>query len=341
MTLMMKEQLEGIDALSNISINKNKINTISLFCKLNYIKNIVLVARGSSNNAGLYFKYLIESTTDMHLCKFYHSTNTILHNEQNMTKTLCIVISQSGTSPDTFEVLKMAKAKGALTVAITNNENSPISNLANHSIYLNCGEEQCVAATKTFTAEIAVLTMLANSLAQKDDIDFASIIKQLKHFKDEFYSKIENLAKANLNIDNLVVLSRGTTQFLGEELCLKLAETSYKLAKAFSVAEFIHGPIALMDNTRCAILLAPDSEFTDDYIAIATKLHSLGVNIIAFSDINKVLELATTSIKMPNCTLSTPFFYTLALQSFSNYLAVNLGINPDTPRGLNKVTKTI
>lgn len=340
MSLMMEEQKYAPIAFSNVNGNNDVVKAIAKKVKDNAVESVVLVARGTSNHAGLYFKYVVEATTGLRVSKFYHSVNTILHASQNMAHTLCVAVSQSGCSTDTIEVVKMAQKNGAITVGVTDDEASPIAKMCDYHLFLNCGEEKSVAATKTFTLELAVLKLLAEGLAGKELSDFAKIGEKLKEFLTK-YDDIKEVALRNLDIDNLVVLSRGPAQFLAEELCLKLTETCYKLAKAFSVAEFAHGPFALLDESRQAILFAEGGAFTKDFIDIAKRIKGTGAKLIAFSDIPEVLALADDKIVMPVADDASPYRYAMALQCFAVNIAEGLGKNPDVPRGLKKVTITL
>lgn len=340
MSLMMDEQLYAAVAMQRAEKNMPEIRAIANKVKQANINSIVFVARGTSNHAALYFKYICETLSGIKVSKFFHSEATILGKCCDMKNTLLLSVSQSGASTDTIRVTEMAKTKGAVTVAVTNFTDSPLAKICDYHLHLDCGEEKSVAATKTFTLELAVLTMLAEQLAGVPISDYKGIAAKMAQFSSS-YPAIKAVAVKQKDIDNLVVLSRGAMQFLCEELCLKLTETSYKLAKAFSTAEFVHGPIAMLEEGRTAILLAPKGAFDKYYIETATKLRGIGVNLISFTDIDEIKKLSSDYIEMPSDENAAPYLYAMALQCFAVNIAEALGRNPDSPRGLKKVTVTV
>lgn len=339
MYYMEKELAEAAKIMQKVNKNDGIIQKVANICLQNGITQIMTVARGTSDNAARYFKYLTESTAKFSVNKLFHSTATAYKNYPATQKTLCLAISQSGESIDTLEAVKMAKASNAVTLAVTDYDCSPLAKLCDYTILLNCGKELSVAATKTFTAEIAVLTALAYRLNGKK-VDFSAAPNNLDSFQKQFFPIIDKMAKKTKDIDNIILLSRGTHQFLCDELRLKLAETCYKLSASYSTAEFNHGPMALIDNNRTVILFAPCNIFKKDFIKTAEKIKSLGAFLISFSDIEEVLKISDLSVQMPEYEEFSVFYYILALQRFAFSLSTANGKNPDAPRNLHKITIT-
>lgn len=338
---MMQELLFAPQAMKKVVETNGKIaKEIAKKVKENDIKFVATVARGTSDNAAWFFKYQCEKKSGLMVAKFYHSVNTILHSKVNMSSCLCLAISQSGMSTDTINVVSMAKESGALTVGVTNNENSPLAKMCDFHLYLNCEEEKSVAATKTFTLELACLELLSNALGGLENPNFDKISNDMIEFS-KCFDKIKFITEETKNDDNMIILSRGETLGVADEMSLKLLETCYKFSRTFSVAEFIHGPFAVLDATKTAIILAPDGKYTPDFVAMATKLKNIGAKIVAFTDIEELQKISAISIRMPKSKSSSIYLYTLAIQAYAAYLSEKLGNNPDNPRGLNKVTITI
>lgn len=340
MSLMMEEQLYAPVAMRLLGKNVEVTKKIAEAVKKNNITSIVFVARGTSNHAALWFKYVCETMCGIKVSKFFHSETTILGKCVDMKNTMVLSVSQSGKSTDTVKVTETAKKNGAFCVSVTNGLDNPLAALCDFCIDIMSGAENSVAATKTFTLTLAALLMLAQSLAGIPVADFEKIADRLADFTAK-YPVIQACALRNKDIDNVVVLSRGEMQFLAEELCLKLTETSYKMTRPFSVAEFVHGPIAVLSEGKTVIMLAPKGAFEKDFVAMAKRIKDIGVRLLAFTDIDEIKALATDYIDMPSDSEAAPFMYAMAIQCFACNISVGLGLNPDTPRALNKVTVTV
>lgn len=341
MSLMLEELVSAKQALSEAAAtNSAVIEKIAKKVNSQNIHSVVTVARGTSNHAAAFFKYICEQKDGPMVSKFNHSVTTILDSAPKLANSLVVGISQSGASTDTIKVMQKAIDAGALTVAVTNYPSSPLAKMCDFHLYLNCGEERSVAATKTFTLQLAVLELLANALCAKAAPDFENITAAFTDFLPRL-EEIKKLAESTKDIDNILILSRGPMQCIADEMGLKLLETCYKLSRCYSVAEFAHGPYALIQPCRTVILLAPDGAFTNDFIAIANRITGDGGKIISFTDIKEVAQLSEFSIKMPSNMPSEIYVYTLAIQAYAAFMSESLGINPDHPRGLAKVTITI
>lgn len=340
MSIMLKELLSAPNALKTIiNTNKQTIDSLTNELSKRKLSFITTIARGTSNNAASFFKYLCEQQTGIMVTRFNHSITTISKKTTKLKDSLCICISQSGTGADTISVAEMAKAQGALTLAVTNNPDSPLAKLCHYHLYLNCGEEKSVAATKTYTVQIACMVLLVGILSNKHSIDFNSdiVIELNNYIKDT--QPIQKLAHNLKDINNLIIMSRGETLPIAEELSLKLLETCYKLSRCYSVAEFAHGPYALIEKGRTVIILAPDGIYRNDFINIIKKIKRDGASIVAITDIAEIIKLADYSLCVPYKP-SNPYHYILTIQIFAAYMAEALGLNPDKPRGLKKVTQT-
>jgi glucosamine--fructose-6-phosphate aminotransferase (isomerizing) len=325
-----------------IAGNTEVIGKIVQEVKKRGITNISTVARGTSDNATICFKYICEILTGMPVAECHPSVITIYKSRVNIRDNMTVAISQSGASIDTLAVLDTAKKAGALTVAVTNSPDSPLARMAHYHIYLSAGEEKSVAATKTFIAELVALYMLAIGLSGKDN--YLETLSTLPASLEKLFAmndKFIDLAHLLKNKNNFIVLTRGTMQGVGKELALKLAECTYSYGHSYSVTDFMHGPLALVEEGVNVIMLAPDSECTENYLDIAARLNLLGANITALTDIKDLLNIADNSIKMPHSDFMTStVLYGSAVHMLVMNMAIAKGLHPDSPRNLKKVTIT-
>lgn len=319
--------------------NREVVKKIAKAASDRKIYDVVTAARGTSHHAAICFKVFLEVMAGLNVAHTNPCTNNVYGAKINMNKTLYVVVSQSGGSPDTLNMLKGAKENGALTVAVTNNLNSPVVELADYTIYTDAGEEKAVAATKTFTTQLTALLMLAAALGGKD-VDFDNIIGILSALKPRL-KNISSLSKIISKYDKLIVLSRGVTEGIAREAGLKLTETTYKMTFTGSANEFQHGPKALVAEGTLVVLLAPKGDFTDYYINFAKDIKNRGAVLLALTDIDAVADIADEAFIMPATDFySASVTYAFAIQAMALYTAETLGLNPDAPRGLNKVTVT-
>ncbi len=339
MSLMLNESLSAPNALNTlVSSNKKVLDALRHALAKRKIAFVTTVARGTSNNAANFFKHIYELKTGVMVAKYNHSVTTIAERTTKLQDSLCIGISQSGMGDDAISVMKMAKSQGALTVAVTNNTSSPLARLCDYHLFLNCGAEESVAATKTYTMQIACMILLTKVLANENISNLDDIALNLNNYIQDM-QPTRALAHSIKDINNMIILSRGETLPIAEELSLKLLETCYKLSRCYSVAEFAHGPYALIEEGREVILLAPKGIYKNDFVNITKRLKKDGAYLIAITDIDEVSNLADKSINVPY-TIDNPFYYILTLQVLAATMAETLGLNPDKPRGLQKVTRT-
>lgn len=343
MSIMLNEFLTAPEVVREvIANNKQVITSIAKEFKRRGITNITTVARGTSDNAATYFKYLVEVIGGIMVSKFSPSITTVYGSKVNLANNMVLAISQSGMSTDTLMVVESAKQTGAMTVAVTNNTDSPLAKMCDFHIYLTAGEERSIAATKTFMAQLTAMYMLANSLSPSAaKMNISELPPLLEKFVAENKENIKAFAGRTNYLSNFIILSRGMLQSVSAELSLKMMESSYRLSRPFSTCEFMHGPIALIEEGTQVLMLAPASEFSQEFINMATRLSLLGASIVAITDIKEVEDIAQSSLRMPFCRgMETPFLYTLAIELYVAFFAESLGINPDNPRNMKKVTIT-
>jgi len=342
MSIMFDEiKTEPEVILAAIRANEKKVAEIAAEVKKRKIKNITIIGRGTSDNAGLCFKYFAEILAGIPSGTAHPSVTTMYGANVDYSDHLFVAISQSGRSIDTLAVLSQAKKQGALTVAITNDIDSPLAHAGKYHLDLSAGEERSIASAKSYIAELTVLYMLAIALSDKPLMDVVYNFPKVVEEAIELQPVIEEAAEQVKDLNNFIILSRGVMQGVGKELMLKLNECAYTFAQFYGTNDFMHGPFALVEEGINVIILAPDGECSENFRDIATRLQILNANVLTFSDNQEILNLATYGVKMPtadkmSCTLS----YSVAMHLFTIALAKQKGLNPDAPRNLKKVTIT-
>ena len=214
MSVMLNELLSAPDVVRNVmAANKQVIKEVAKVFKERGITNITTVARGTSDNAATYFKYIVEAIGEVMVSKFTPSITTVYGAEVNLSKNMVLAISQSGMSTDTLMVVESAKKTGALTVAVTNNCESPLAKKADYHIDLASGEEISVGATKTFLAELAAMFLLSNALSSVSaKMNPAELPPLLSDFIADYKDKIKEFAEDTQKINNFIILTRGLPQ---------------------------------------------------------------------------------------------------------------------------------
>ena len=336
MSLMMQELFEAPQVIKNATDNCSLVaKEIASAVKARGIKRVILAGRGSSLHAGIAFKFFLETTTPYILSFEYPSMVTSFNVVRDLTDSLYIVVSQSGAGPDTIAFAESAKKQGALTVACTNYPDSKLARICHYTLPISAGEEKAVAATKTLTGEIVALQCLADALGGKETIYNIDTINTI------LGSPMPQFDKSLLETAHAVCLSRGMTEAVAKECGLKLTETSYIFSFASSTNEFQHGPKALVSDGLPIILFAPDGRNRDNYISTALNLTEKGAKLVAFTDIDEVKAVATIVIDMPTIPENEQTVcYLVAMQRMVATYCEARGMNPDSPRNLNKVTIT-
>ncbi|PWM44010.1 MAG: glutamine--fructose-6-phosphate aminotransferase [Clostridiales bacterium] len=346
MTLMQKEIFEQPEALKNcLSYNKETFEKLVADIKKAGITNVVIAARGTSDHAGIYGKYLIESYVGVPVGLSAPSAVTLYGGNIRYNNMLVIGISQSGKAADVLAVMDQAKKNGALTCTITNTEDSPLAECADYHLFCNAGLESSVAATKTFGTQLYIMAHLALMWAGRDDM-----VKMLEEVPAKMQQVIEDndkvkaLATRARFMTDCFILSRGITYPMALEAALKVQETNYVRAKAYPISDFHHGPFAMVDDGTPVFVYAGSGEQTQkDSLEMIEKLHNVGADVLVVSANDKLLEAGDVSFKIPNSgdnDFMDMFSFAVFGQLFACNLAAVKGRNPDAPRGLKKVTIT-
>lgn len=304
---------------------------------------VATLARGSSDNAVTYFTYLVGRSLGLPVASLPPSLVTLYQAPLAVMGALGIGVSQSGESTDVVEGLRALKAAGAMTVAVTNRPGSRLEQAADHTLQQHAGDEKAVAATKTFTSQMMVLARLVAEWSNDDALRAA--LQAVPDAVDELLSDTEAITLAAQRLTHasaIYVLGRGFSYGPAQEVALKLKETAYLDAEAYSSAEFQHGPIAVVDPGDPLILLGTEDASLVTNSEVATRLRELGTDLTVISSAPSLLEAATTPVPLPTGLheATVGFLLVVAGQLLSASLADARGIDADAPRHLRKVTLT-
>jgi glutamine---fructose-6-phosphate transaminase (isomerizing) len=310
---------------------------------------LVIAARGTSDNAAQFGRYLIEITTGIPVALAAPSVSTLYHAPLALEGSLVVAISQSGESTDTNVVIEEAKAQGAFTLGITNEAKSTLASLAHEAILVRAGREKSVAATKTYTGQLMSCYLLAYALGAP--IRRSDLERLPAHAAAALKLEKEIMARAERYrfMTQAVVVGRGLNYSNAFEWALKLMETSYVIAERFSQADILHGPIAMVDSAVPAFLFCPPGVTWPVMEQLARGITALMAETLIVTDRSNTSAPAG-AVRVPAslahksalpADVYTPIPYIIPAQMFAAALAVVKGLNPDQPRGLNKVTKTL
>ena len=308
------------------------------------VKYIFLAARGTSDHAGLYAKYLWGSANELPVALAAPSLFSIYHKPPRLDNALVVAISQSGQSPDILSVVTEGKRQNAPTLAITNDPGSPLAAAADYLIDIRAGAEEAVAATKTYTAELMAIAMLSVALRDADGrLAELGRVPSLIAETLELDDAIRRAAERYRYMEQCVVLGRGYNYATAYEWSLKLKELAYVVAEPYSSADFQHGPVAIVDQGFPVLAVVPDGALYDDLYRFLSKLVAeRGVELLAISNRPELLALAHTPLRIPADLPEwiSPLVCITAAQLFCYHLTRAKGYDTEHPRGLLKVTLT-
>jgi len=337
-TLMLAEAGEAPQRIAE-QLVRNRAAIAKLGERLRETKPraVVTAARGSSDNAATFARYLIETRAQTLTSSQALSIASVYTAQPRLENSVFLAISQSGRSPDLLSAVSAAKAAGAFTVALVNAEDSPLASLADEMIPLCAGPEKSVAATKTYlAANAAVLDLVA---AWTDDAGLQNTVAQLPELLEKAWALDWSFAAPHFaHVQDLYVIGRGLGFGLAQEAALKFKETSGLHAEAFSAAEVQHGPMALVGPGFPALIFSQADETSTGVETLAQQF------IAAGADVTLAGLKAQHACNLPTLDTDAALQPVLMAQSFYRLVAalsVARGFDPDRPRLLNKITETI
>jgi len=327
---LLETQLEVVQEIA-ASVRSQEINFI------------FLAARGTSDHAGLYAKYLWGSYNQLPIALAAPSLFSIYQRPPALRNALVMGISQSGQSPDIVSVVAGGRNQGNLTLAITNEPQSPLAQAAEFVIDICAGSEKAVAATKTYTAQLMVVAMLSAALAEDDDR-----MAELQRVPDFVQQALDQdmlytgAAERYRYMESCVVIGRGYNYATAFELALKIKELTYVLADPYSSADFRHGPVAVVERGFPVIAIVPEGEIAVELLDFLHQLQGREAELIVISSLPEALALAKTRLPLPVGIPEwlSPLVAIVPGQAFALGLTLVKGYDPEHPRGLRKVTLT-
>tara|TARA_R110002049_G_scaffold23545_3_gene83388 strand:- start:113582 stop:114613 length:1032 start_codon:yes stop_codon:yes gene_type:complete len=299
---------------------------------------MISVARGSSDHVATYLKYVSELLTGTPIASVGPSIASVYKRKLNLAGSACLSVSQSGKSPDIVEMARMAQAGGALSIAMTNTPGSPLTEVADHTLYLDAGDELSVAATKTFVNSAVVGVWLLAEWADDDDLRRA--IRALPAQLEQAVAQDWPQARAALgDRESIFCLGRGPAYAISNEAALKFKETCQIHAESYSSAEVLHGPVSIVDAGFPVIALASADAAEAALAGVADDIATKGAAVFATTGkVQTAHRLETVRTDHP---LTDPITLIASFYAMVERVATARGINPDAPRHLKKVTETI
>ena len=303
------------------------------------IQSILILARGTSDNAAHYLKYLIETQIGLPVGLTSPSSVTVYNSELKYAHTLVIALSQSGQSPDLVHFATAARAANAYLIAITNDAESPLAKIAHHHFPLLAGPELAVAATKSYNAQLLISYLLVaawtgRSVNREQIITEATRIASTKNL-------VTDAVKATQRGHEIVILGRGFAYPNAREAALKIQETSKVSVQGLSTADYLHGPISALKPETQVFIVAPKHMPANSILEATTKIRETSDRIFWIGNGATVCG-DDILLAGSNCDdeITSAIVDAMVLQRFALEFAVASGFDPDAPQGLSKVTLT-
>ena len=304
---------------------------------------VVIAARGTSDNAARYAQYLLGAHNQLGVGLAVPSLFTLYQRPPRLGRALTIGISQSGQSPDIVSVIEEARRQGGATLCITNDRTSPLASASEACIAIAAGEERSVAATKTYTNQLLAVAMLSTALAQ-DEEGWTEL--------ERIPAAVGEALRMNRDLDipppfveapKFLILGRGYNYSTAFEIALKIKETSYVFAEPYSIADLLHGPMALVEENMPVMIVAPSGRASDSASDYLVEFERRGARLIVLSDRENLLERAEIALRLPQGVPEwiSPIVAIAPGQLWAKALTEAKGLDPDAPRGLSKVTLTL
>ncbi len=344
MSYLEQEILEQPEVLRRLwDREKERVQALADVIRTRAPRFVVLAARGSSDNAARYGQYLLGAVNGLPVALATPSLFTIYRRPPRLAEALVVAVSQSGQSPDIVAVVEEGRRQGALTLAVTNDAESPLARAAEFVFSLHAGTERSIAATKTYTASLFAIAMLSAALA--DDEETWRALQSIPDAIARVVTSAPAIRQASERyryMEACVVISRGYNYATAYEIALKLKELTYVLAEPYSSADFQHGPVALVERGFPVIAVVPEGAVAAEMVDFLKELRAREAELVVISAQEEALKLAQTPLRVPAGIPEwlSPLVTVVPGQLFALGLTLARGLDPDHPRGLRKVTMT-
>ena len=343
-TYLYREIHEQPTVLERVLLHERPIiSQLAQAIKEQDISHIVIAARGTSDNAGRYAQYVWGALNGLTVALATPSLFTIYQKPPRFGKALVLGISQSGQSPDIVAVVAEAKRQGILTAVFTNTPDSPLAQQGNFVINLQAGPEKSVAATKTYSSALMAIAMLGAELSgNEDQIKALGSVPTAVSLTLSMNDTIAQCTPRYRYMERSIVIGRGYNYATAFEMALKMKELSYTIVEPYSSADFLHGPLALIEPGFPVFLISPSGKMQAEMSDFAQTLRQRQAEIICISDVPGLLNLARIPLPLPQTLPEwlSPIAAIVPGQLFALYLAHTRDFNVDAPRAIQKVTET-
>ncbi|MGZ6269769.1 MAG: SIS domain-containing protein [Candidatus Limnocylindrales bacterium] len=352
MASIMRSEIDEIPAIVRAILTEGAPGTelVAAAIRAAAPHGAVIVARGTSDHAAIYARYLIEGRLHLPTGLAAPSLTTVYRTSLDWHGLLLIGVSQSGEGPDVVAVVEAARAGGALTVAITNEPDSPLAVAAEHTLLCRAGAERAVAATKTYVGELAAVAALVAAVedgAGRGDLRRAlpglpDTLSRALDAGEAWLPTAEPLVEALAACDRALVVSRGYNLATALEVALKLKETSRIFADGYSAADLMHGPVALASAAIPIVVFRPDGPMGTALDESLARIRAVGARPWLVGGRELAGAAGPRKLVLPGDLLEvlTPLAYVLPGQLLAEAVALRRGMDPDAPTGLTKVTLT-
>lgn len=300
----------------------------------------LIAARGTSDNAGRYAQYLWGALNNYTVGLATPSLFSVYEDPPRLTDAMVVGISQSGQSPDVVSVLEEARRQSRPTIAITNDPLSPMAGAGDVLLELHAGQERAVAATKTYTAELANIALVSTGGELADLGKVPGVVEAVLELEES----IEAAAARLVDLEHCAVVARGYNHATAFEWALKLQELTYTVSQPFSTADFLHGPIAVLEPRYPVLAIASAGPTLDDVRDVIARSLDAEARVMIITDDESTATMSETSVLIPAGGIPewlTPIPFAVACQLFAYHLTQAKGLDVENPRGLEKVTRTL
>ncbi len=343
-TILEKEIYQQPEVLEKlITRHGEAIGELAETLRKNPPRFVLIAARGTSDHAAIYSKYLFTGINGIPAGLAMPSLHTLYRVSPDMRDGLVIGISQSGQTPDVRAVLEAAQNQGVPTISITNAKDAPISSIADHTILLEAEEEKSVAASKTFTSQLTAVAMLAAYYSGD-----AKRIEELNSIPGYIQTALEQrpvakkIAERFSKKNHVAIVGRGFNHCTSQEIALKIKELAYMIAQPYSAADFRHGPIAMLETGFPVLAIAMRGQALSDMEDMIESIRWTDADLTIMTNVDWLDKYSEDIIRLPEDLPDwlSPIVCTVPGQLLALHLSLAKGIDPDNPRGLKKVTLT-
>ncbi|MGH3493587.1 MAG: SIS domain-containing protein [Sciscionella sp.] len=337
---MSAEIAQQPDVLAGLLADRSQIAQVARHIGARQPRFALLAARGSSDHAALYAKYLVEILLQIPAGLLSPSTTTLYGARPDLSDVLLISVSQSGGSPDLVEATALARERGAMTVAVSNTPGSELSATTEFAVDIGAGDELAVAATKTYTATLMALYLLVDAIRGGDGTTAAGTPQAAAATLESSIAAVGEAVTRYRFAERVLACGRGFSSASAAEAALKLAETSYLAARSYSGADLLHGPVASVDAETAVLAMTSKGKGGEAMREVLATVAESGADVLAIgsaaADMPAALRIPTAAVPEE----LAPIVEILPAQRLALRLALARGVDPDQPRGLHKVTRT-